>query len=216
MRQPFDDVKVLIYSKLNVVSIGLNYILRGLNCKLVVKSNDFGHTAALLRDTSNDFDVLIVDSADSNWQALQRISTTIRAAHRKVPRILVLIEGQKQVPVYFTIGVNRVIKKQASIRELVEAIKAVLQGKSQHEPMLDSRMANAGKYSWYSSVEFNSSAVFSKRESQVIDLLVQGFSQREVSKMLKVSDTAISTYKKRALDKVGMKSIGELLFSGWR
>lgn len=216
MKQYVGFTNVLIYADFPVISVGLEHILKRLNCKLIVKSNKFSHVMSLLSDTSKEFDVLIIDSNGNDWYTLQKIGIIKQVSYRKPFRVLALIEGQEQKQLYVAAGIEGVVKKQAGVQELVEAIEAVLLGKLYDGPQLVHPKATDGGYHWDSRIGYRRAELLSEREDQIIDLLVQGFSQREISEKLTLHIATIATYKKRALDKLGAKSIGELLFLGWK
>lgn len=207
MKRLFDGIDVLIYSDLNIVLIGLKYLLQELGCKTVITCNDFDQVASLLSDKSKKFDMLLVDFNCGIGEALQKITTLRRVSHGKQLKIVAFVDRREQMPFYFTVGVNRVVTKQTDEQELGKVINAILQEKEHAEsaPIYPNPQT---AFIWD---EF-----FSERESQVLNLLALGFSQREIGRKLNVSNTTVSTYKKRALGKVGMKSIGELLFWGWK
>jgi DNA-binding NarL/FixJ family response regulator len=58
----------------------------------------------------------------------------------------------------------------------------------------------------------NSSAnsVLSLREQEVMDYLLEGFTNKKIAKLLSISDRTVATYKHRLLKKIGLEGEGEL------
>ncbi|MFN4073613.1 MAG: response regulator transcription factor [Thermus sp.] len=51
----------------------------------------------------------------------------------------------------------------------------------------------------------------SPREEEVLRLLAQGLSHKEVAEALAISEKTVATYRERGMEKLGLKSRSELL-----
>jgi|GEM_PF-2862054 len=207
MKRSLNDINILIYSDWDIVLVGLRRLLQELGCKTVIKCDDFSRVASLLSDKSKGIDMMVVDFNCGIWGALQKINAIRRMPHRKPLKIVAFVDRREQEPLYLTAGVNWVVAKQSDEQGLEMVINTILR-ENEHCESVPIHPNPQTAFMWD---EF-----FSERESQVLNLLALGLSQREIGRKLNVSNTAVSTYKKRALGKVGMKSLGELLFWGWK
>lgn len=58
---------------------------------------------------------------------------------------------------------------------------------------------------------FNGANLLTKREKDVVELLAQGMSNREISEQLHLSEHTIRNYLQHVFDKLGVSNRGELL-----
>jgi len=93
--------------------------------------------------------------------------------------------------------------KDSSPEELLEAIKEVCQGKTHLSPELAFRVVRlmTGKTTPLSNSEF-----LTKRELEVLNLLAQGLSDREIAQRLFISPRTVGTHVSNILTKLGVKN----------
>jgi len=93
--------------------------------------------------------------------------------------------------------------KDSSPEELLEAIKEVSQGKTHLSPELAFRVVRlmTGKTTPLSNSEF-----LTKRELEVLNLLAQGLSDREIAQRLFISPRTVGTHVSNILTKLGVKN----------
>lgn len=58
---------------------------------------------------------------------------------------------------------------------------------------------------------YGSEALLSRREQQVVNFILSGLTVKEIANLTKLSTSAISTYKRRLLKKLGVKNVVELI-----
>jgi len=100
-------------------------------------------------------------------------------------------------------GVLGYLLKDSSPEELLEAIKEVSQGKTHLSPELAFRVVRlmTGKTTPLSNSEF-----LTKRELEVLNLLAQGLSDREIAQRLFISPRTVGTHVSNILTKLGVKN----------
>ena len=99
-------------------------------------------------------------------------------------------------------GVCGVASKACSLAELIKAIKTVVSG----QYYLCPRIANTIALQGLLKTETIPFLKLSRRESQVADMLLQGKSIQEISRILSISDKTANTYKYRLYDKLSVKN----------
>src|SRR5690606_23433087 len=108
-------------------------------------------------------------------------------------------------PKYLAFGANGFLGKKADVNSIILAIKTALSGEvflgrqSEEKRTLTNRVAQP---------PFDK---LSKRESQIAQSLVKGQSLTEISKAMNLKETTVSTYKKRILEKTGVKTLSDLI-----
>lgn len=182
----------------------------------------------LILDDADDVDV--VAEADSGESALQLIPElkpdlvlmdinmpgiggieATRTIRRKFPDtqvIVVTVHTEAPFPSKLhEAGAIGYVTKGCPASELLDAIRTVGQGK----PFLSAEVARKLSLAKLSGVDselpFES---LSKREMQVLMLIVQGVKNQEISDTLCVSPKTVSTYRHRLFEKLGVQTDAEL------
>jgi two-component system invasion response regulator UvrY len=147
---------------------------------------------------------------DINMPGMGGIEAT-RAIKRKHPDtqvIVVTVHTEAPFPSKLhEAGAIGYVTKGCPASELLDAIRTVGQGK----PFLSAEVAQKLSLAKLSGVDselpFES---LSKREMQVLMLIVQGAKNQEISDTLCVSPKTVSTYRHRLFEKLGVKTDAEL------
>ena len=105
-------------------------------------------------------------------------------------------------PQLFKLGVLGFISKDSPVDELINAIRKVMAGDRYLSADVANNLATQGLTGYYESPF----AKLSRRESEVVDLILQGKSIKEMSEMLILSDKTVNTYRYRLYDKLNIKN----------
>ena len=95
------------------------------------------------------------------------------------------------------IGVHYFLKKEASVNELLLAI--------QGEQAI--RLNVIAKR----ETEFNASDFLSKKEKEIIKLIIEGFQSKEIAEMLFISKTTVDTHRRNIHRKLNTANSGDLI-----
>lgn len=117
-----------------------------------------------------------------------------------------------------TAGVSGYILKHAAADDLIQAIRLVAAGGVYLDPALAGHVV-AG----YVRVPARASALLgtelSERETEVVQRIAEGYTNKEIAAQLKLSVKTVETYRARALEKLGLESRAALvryaLEHGW-
>ncbi len=104
------------------------------------------------------------------------------------------------------LGASGFISKGSSVDEMVNAIHTVIDGKRYLSPEVANNLV-------FQSMPGEAESPFSKlsqRESEVVNLILQGKSIQEMSELLVLSDKTVNTYRYRLYDKLKVKNDVEL------
>ena len=156
-------------------------------------------------------DVAILDIA---MPLLNGIEAT-RQITRKYPDTGVLILSMHSNEAYVTqalqAGARGYLLKDSAGTDLIEAIEAVAEGKSFFSPavarlMLDDyvrRLADKGVVDRFDSL--------SDREREILQLIAEGHSNKEVAELLSISTTTVETHRAHILHKLDVHNTAELV-----
>jgi DNA-binding NarL/FixJ family response regulator len=102
-------------------------------------------------------------------------------------------------------GIVGYVLKDASARELADAIHAVSRGEAVCPPILCralfERVARAGE--WQPGLQVRKHLGLTRREQQLIQLVSQGLTNKEIGSQLFLSEQTIKNHLRRMLRKIG-------------
>lgn len=148
-------------------------------------------------------DVALVDIA---MPLLNGIEAT-RQLRRISPATKVVIVTAHADPQYvaeaFRAGASGFVLKRCAVSELVVAIRAVLAGQTYITPLMAHRAAEAAK-------ESASGPVLTSRQREVLQLVAEGCTAKEIANVLKLSVKTAVFHKMKIMDKLGLHTTAEL------
>ena len=121
--------------------------------------------------------------------------------------IVVSVNNDSPIPPQlFKLGVLGFISKESPAEEMLNAIRKVMAGDRYLSADVAYNLASRGLPGYHES-PFSK---LSRRESEVVTLILQGKSIKEMSNMLILSDKTFNTYRYRLYDKLNIKNDVEL------
>ena len=115
-------------------------------------------------------------------------------------------------------GAAAYILKRSAAEELIRAIRMVAAGDLYLDPSLAGKVV-ASLVGKTSSGPNGNRTELSDRETDVVRLIAQGYSNKEIAAKLNVSIKSVETYKTRSMEKLGLRSRTDFvrfaLHQGW-
>jgi DNA-binding NarL/FixJ family response regulator len=102
----------------------------------------------------------------------------------------------------FRAGASGFVLKRCAVAELVVAIRAVLAGQTYITPLMAHRAAEAA--------ESAPGSVLTSRQREVLQLVAEGCTAKEIAKVLKLSVKTAVFHKVAIMQKLGLHSTAEL------
>lgn len=141
--------------------------------------------------------------------------SVIRLLREKAPDSRILIYTMHEEPWMLAklidADIDGLVSKNAALSELEKAISALRSGETYFNSVfLD--MMQRGK-DFYINPEKNGPHL-SSREMEVLSYIVKGFSTKQISDLIFLSENTIKTYRRRLMIKVGAKNAADLAFKG--
>jgi DNA-binding NarL/FixJ family response regulator len=119
-------------------------------------------------------------------------------------------DAEQVVMEIFRSGAHGYVLKSDAGRQLVDAIDFVLSGKHYFSPQISEVIFNATRDgSLPHAVTADEKPT--SREREIIQLLAEGFSNKEVGTKLGISVKTVETHRAAIMRKLGLHSIGELV-----
>jgi len=101
-------------------------------------------------------------------------------------------------------GASGYVLKDNSFEELVQAVKIVVAGGSFVSPSVQEKLRKlqaAGR----------PATLLSKREREVIKLIAEGHSSKEIARLMVISPRTVDTYRKRLMDKLDLHTLADVV-----
>ncbi|MRR56415.1 MAG: response regulator transcription factor [Deltaproteobacteria bacterium] len=199
---------VMIVDDHQIVRDGLKAILHNEEGIGVIAEADNGRTALrLIKELMPEIVIMDIAMPDMNGiDATRRISV-------EYPDIKVLIlsmhHDKRMVLEVFNAGARGYLLKECASDELLRAIKTLLQGETYLSPKISSIVVKGLVKQQKEEIP---SEIFSlsSREREVLQLLAEGKSMKEIAFTLDVSIKTVEAFRKRLMDKLKVNSIAEL------
>lgn len=102
-------------------------------------------------------------------------------------------------------GASGYVLKRAVADELIRAIRTVASGGMYLDPVLAEKVVGSFLGTPYKPTPSEGNPL-SERETSVLRLLAQGYSNKEISAQLSISVKTVETYKARSMEKLGLDS----------
>jgi two-component system nitrate/nitrite response regulator NarL len=210
---PAKTVRVLVADSSRIHTQLLSEALqRDPDLDVVHWSADQGLPAAAL---AADVSVLAVSSALNGEPARGLAALRELRAARPSIRGVVLLDSRKPEAILdaFRAGARGVFNRDSSIEMFCKCIRSVHQGQiwadSSDVALVIDALASTPHMRLPATDALN---LLSKRETEVVQCLVQGLTNREIAERMGLSQHTVKNYLFRVFDKLGVSSRTELLF----
>lgn len=198
-------IRILLVDDHELVRSGIAALLNGAEGISVVGVADSGEAALNLMAAASA-DVVLMDV---NMPGIGGFEACRRILQRdpKVKIIAISVYNDGPIPhQLLKLGVMGFISKGSSFEEMVFALKKVMSGKRYLCAEVANNLALQG-------LTGNTESPFEKlsqRETEVVNLILQGKSIQEMADMLVISNKTVNTYRYRLYDKLNVKNDVEL------
>jgi len=198
-------IKVLLADDHELVRTGIESLLNACDDITVVAVAKSGEEAVEKVSTFL-VDVVLMDI---NMPGMGGVEACRQILHNNAGSKIIIISTDNHShipPQLFKLGVSGFISKDSPVAEMIKAIRKVVAG--DHYLSFDAvyNLASRCLPEYYESPFLK----LSRREAEVVTLILQGKSIKEMSNMLILSDKTVNTYRYRLYDKLKIKNDVEL------
>ncbi|HBF19722.1 MAG: DNA-binding response regulator [Owenweeksia sp.] len=191
-------IKILLADDHAVVRKGLQlFIGYEDNMQLVAEASDGDELIEMIQN--HEADVLLLDLDMPKMNGI----TAIRKIKEMAPDLKIIVLTMHPEDIYgktaMQMGASGYVIKDDEPKKLIRSINRVIEG----EQIFSEDILNNKRK--------NKPIKLSQREIEVLKLLSSGKSNKEISEELEISDKTVSTYKLRLLNKIGAKSVVDLI-----
>jgi two-component system response regulator NreC len=203
-------IRVLIVDDHAVVRAGIRLLLDSQSDMEVVGEADDGHDS-LLQAQRLQPDVILMDITMPKVGGVE----ATKAIKEACPAIEILaLTMHEDLPFFFQIlqaGASGYVIKGADPSELLNAIRAVFQSKAYLFPSLTRKLFDDYLERLNVGEEKDSYTKLTDREREVLKLVGEGYTSREIAEKLFLSINTVERHRTNIMDKLGMHNKSELI-----
>jgi DNA-binding NarL/FixJ family response regulator len=206
------DIRVVLADDHPVVLAGVKVLLRSAAEIVLLGEATTGPTALeMIRERQPDIAVIDISLPElSGLELARRVATQCPAVKLLA---LTVHEDRAYVQRLLQAGARGYLLKRSAAEELIRAIRAIAAGGIYLDPAVAGKALTGSQGTGVAGVASNHEEL-SQRESEVLRLTAQGFSNKEIARELDVSVKTIETYKARASEKLGLRTRAEIVRYG--
>lgn len=198
-------IKVLLVDDHELVRTGIESLLNLIEDISVQNVTNSGEKALEILDTMTP-DVILMDV---NMPGIGGVEACRRILQRYPDIKIIALSVHNDGPIpqqLLKLGAAGFISKGSPVAEMLSAIRTVMDGKR----YLCTEVANNLAFQSLPGSNESPFTKLSQRESEVVNLILQGKSIKEMSELLVLSDKTINTYRYRLYEKLKIKNDVEL------
>jgi DNA-binding NarL/FixJ family response regulator len=195
------DTKVLLVDDHAILRDGLKMVLDAQPGITVVGEAENGREALDLVEELHP-DVVVMDIAMPQMNGAE----ATRQIKRRFPQtrvvILTMHENQQYLMQIVNAGATGAVLKRSAGAELVTAVKAAARGESFFSPPMASMLLEDYRVRLQHE-ESDDVGMFTEREREVLQLVAEGKTNKEISDLLTVSIKTVQTHRAHIMEKLG-------------
>jgi DNA-binding NarL/FixJ family response regulator len=204
------SIRVMLADDHPVVLAGMKALLDGIGDITVVGEAMTGPDALrVFREADPDIAVLDISLPEINGLKLAEIAAT------DFPKIKVLAltvhEDRAYVQPMMRTGARGYLLKRSAADELVRAIRAIASGGLYLDPAVAEMVVPPPPDQATGRAQLGE---LSQRETEVLQMISRGLSNKEISGRLDISMKTVETHKARAIEKLGLRTRAEIVRYG--
>ncbi len=201
-------IKILIADDHKITRQGLRSLLANESDMEVVAEADEGRAAVRLASQLKP-DIVIMDVSMPELNGME----AARQITKSMPAVKVVALSMHSDNVYVTemlkSGVCGYLLKDCAFEELASAIRSVVDGKTYLSPSISGVVVN-GYLNRISNHDSDNSEVLSDREREILQIIAEGKSTKQIALKLHISIKTVETHRRKIMNKLNMFNVAEL------
>lgn len=203
-------IRILLADDHTIVRDGLRALLeRQADMSVVAEAADGRDCVRLAEEQSPD--VVVMDIGMPQMNGIEATRRILSANPRTGVIILSMHHDESYVLGSLKAGAKGYLLKDSVRAEVIEAIRTVAQGRS----FLTRRISRMLQEDYVRQLERrgldDSYDLLTDREREILQLVAEGRTNKEVANLLNVSVTTVETHRTHILQKLGLHSVPELI-----
>lgn len=207
MRKP-TTIRVAIADDHAILRTGLRMLINSQHDMSVIAEAQDGNEIVQIAGQTQP-DVIVLDITMPKSGGLTVIPEVLKKSDSTRILLLTMHDEPAYLRTALGAGASGYVLKRSVDADLLSAIRAVHKGRT----YVDAELANSVLGDTFSrrSEHSTKSKVLSEREAEVLQLVAEGFSSREIAGQIFVSTKTVETYRGRLAKKLGLKSRADIV-----
>lgn len=201
-------IRAVIADDHEIVRTGLRNLLQSEDCDVIAEYSTGREAVEGTRQLKPDVVVLDISMPDLNGvEATQQIS-------RQIPEtkivVLTMHDSEELARKVLEAGARGYVLKSDAVRDLANAVKSVVNGKPFFSGKI-SEMLLRGYLDGGRKTDSETIPALTPREREVVQLLAEGKSSKEVASVLGTSPATVETQRAKIMQKLDLHSVTDLV-----
>jgi len=203
-------VRIVLADDHTVMRNGLKLLLeRQPHLEVVGEAAD-GRQAVALSESANP-DVVIMDIGMPNLNGIEAARQIVNRNPRTAIAILSMHSDESYVIRALKAGARAYLLKDSAEADLLAAVRALTEGKSFFSPAISKILVEDYMRQLESRGAEDTYELLTNREREILQLLAEGRTNKEVANMLNLSLYTVETHRTHILQKLNLHSVPELI-----
>ncbi len=201
-----DNLKVILADDHQIVREGIAHLLESFgNMEIVGQAGD-GHEAIRITVELQP-DILILDITMPKLRGVEVISEV--RSHSPKTKIIILSMHNKEVYIKECMknGASAYLLKESAVNELKSAIDYVIHDQIYLSPAISKGVVK----DWLTPQTVEDASPLTVREKEILKLLAEGHSNKEIAAMLFISPKTVETHRHRINEKLNLGNVADLV-----
>ncbi len=204
------SVRILLADDHTVMRNGLRLLLeRQPHLQVIGEASD-GRQAVALSESSNP-DVVIMDIGMPNLNGIEATRQIVNRSPRTAIAILSMHSDESYVIRALKAGARAYLLKDSAEADLLAAVRALTEGKSFFSPAISKILVEDYMRQLESRGAEDTYELLTNREREILQMLAEGRTNKEVANMLNLSLYTVETHRTHILQKLNLHSVPELI-----
>lgn len=200
-----NEIKLIIADDHELFRKGLAELLRKHDDIKIVKSVADGFEFMELLNSQFEADIVLLDITMPNMDGFQVLKELKALASDIKPIVISMHNDGNYIAKCAKMGAYGYLLKNTDESELIFAIRTVNNGKKYFSAEISEKMIN------FMSTQSISENVLTNKETEVLELISKGLTNKEIAAKLFVSSRTIETHRANILKKLEVKNTAELI-----
>jgi two-component system response regulator DegU len=177
--------------------------------QVVGEAENGAHAVSICK--KNHPDLVVMDIGLPGMNGIEATSEIVRYCPRTNVIILTMYDDENSVVAAFRSGVRAFLLKKVSSADLLDALRTVSKGGSYLSPEVSDHLLTRIQHGGLDAKQVPGPLDrLSPREQQVLRLVAEGKTSKDIAKMLDLGLQTVRTYRKTLMKKLGVSNIASL------
>jgi two-component system, NarL family, response regulator NreC len=203
-------IRVLLADDHNLIRAGLRRVVESQEEFLVAGEAEDGRQAVAMAEQLKP-DVVVMDIGMPNLNGIEA-AHQIRAAQPETQIVMLSMHSDEAYVLRaLKAGAKAYLLKDSAEADLARAIRAAAEGKSFFSPAVGKVLLEDYMRKLQRTGKEDSYELLSPREREILQLVAEGKSSKEVADLLHLSVYTVETHRARVMQKLNLRGIPELI-----